>query len=102
MTAHVYTFRAIDGTVLYVGCTERIGRRLLQHEYKPWWPEVVRIDSVAFATLAEARLAETSRIRQLQPVHNTVMTDHREDPGGWATRRRREALKAAALVEATA
>src|ERR1019366_2308928 len=44
MTAHVYTFRAIDGTVLCVGCTERIGRRLLQHEYKPWWPEVVRID----------------------------------------------------------
>jgi len=87
MTTHVYTFRAIDGTVLYVGCTENIGRRLTQHTYKPWWPEVFRIDSVAFPTWDEASPFERARIQQLQPVHNVVMTDKNEFSGGWATRR---------------
>jgi len=73
MTAHVYTFRAEDDSVLYVGCTERFGYRIGQHITKPWWPQVARIESDAFPTLAEALLIEAARIREFQPLHNIIM-----------------------------
>jgi len=72
MSAYVYTLRTSDGTILYVGCTENIGRRLGVHASQPWWPEVSRIESDAYPTRDQGREAEAERIRLLQPVHNIM------------------------------
>ena len=96
MTAFVYTFRASDGSVLYVGCTQNIGQRICHHQARTWWPEVAKIESVAYPDLTEGRFREAEQIRALQPVHNTLMTDNNIDGGNWATRRANLAAKAAA------
>ena len=86
-TVYVYTLLASDGTVLYVGCTDSLGRRLGQHKYKPWWPEVARVESDTYPSLEVGREMETQRIREMQPVHNIDFTEKSPFANGWAVRR---------------
>jgi hypothetical protein len=67
---HIYELYAADGTCLYVGCTVSLARRLAAHTNKPWWPEVARIETNAYANFETGRAAERQRIRQLTPEYN--------------------------------
>jgi len=97
MTArvYVYTLLASDGTVLYIGCTDSISRRLGQHKYKPWWNEVARIESDTYPDLETGYQVEIQRIREAQPVYNTDFTEKAHFANGWATRRANIAARAA-------
>jgi len=87
-TAYVYTLLAGDGTALYIGCTDSLGRRLGQHQYtKSWWSEVVRVESDVYPSLEAGREVEAQRIREAQPTHNTYFTSKAFFANGWAKRR---------------
>lgn len=79
---YVYEFYAADGSALYVGCTKRAGDRIADHELKPWWPEVARMEVNRHPDLAAGLAAERVRIQTLRPVHNINHTGR----GRWANR----------------
>jgi len=69
--ACVYRFFDGRGSLLYVGVTTCLPRRLREHaSSKPWWSKVVRVDVEHFPTLAEAQAAETKAIKTEGPLYN--------------------------------
>lgn len=93
-THYVYELWAADGRCLYVGCTAKVGNRLSTHmATQPWWPEVARIEATAHDGMEAGYSAETARIKELNPAHNRVHTDHQPNRGGWATRRAKSAAR---------
>lgn len=77
---YVYTFWSGD-ECLYVGCTGYLGGRLNAHaSARPWWPSVTSIDATVHPNRQEGERAERDRIRELQPTHNRVYTNHLTPP----------------------
>ena len=75
MSALVYTFRAADGTALYVGYTYHPKSRIQDHHRKPWWPAVADVQVIEFPDWRDAKATERSTIEALQPIHNIVFTE---------------------------
>ena len=66
----LYRFYDHDETLLYVGITANVERRLDKHRNRSFWTSVARIDLQHFATRLEATDAETLAIRTESPVFN--------------------------------
>ena len=100
MTDPVFVYELADasGAVLYVGCTDNLGRRLLNHKTREWWPDVNSINATRYETRVEGLFWESVGIAHHQPRHNVAGTDRQVASvvRGHKTRRsRREAAHAA-------
>lgn len=72
-TGIVYRALAADGTVLYVGMTTRLKRRLYEHSKKSaWWPLHATIERDRALPLDAASLAEADQIARLCPRFNQI------------------------------
>lgn len=71
----LYRLYAADGTLLYVGITDRLIQRFADHRHHSrWWPEVAGKAVTRYAARAEAEGAERAAIRDEDPVHNILGT----------------------------
>lgn len=71
----LYRLYAADGTLLYIGVTDKLSRRFWQHRReKRWWPEVDGMRLAWYDNHAEAEEAERAAIRGEEPVHNIRST----------------------------
>ena len=76
----VYRCYAADGSLLYIGTTGHLGRRLGDHAQKIWFLASARVDLEWFpdaksATAAERKAIETERPR-FNVSHNRAMVAH--------------------------
>lgn len=79
-----------DGTLLYVGCTGHLPRRLEQHRGdKPWWVDVATVTVEHYATAELGLAAEAAAIADESPRYNVDPTNAAQR--GWETRRARSA-----------
>jgi hypothetical protein len=83
----LYHLRAEDGTLLYVGCTEYMWRRLREHARKPWWSEVGIVEWEPMEW-REAWFAEQEEIRTAPGRYNVTQLENARR--GWETRHRRQ------------
>ena len=67
---YVYVLRDAADSVLYVGCTSEVSRRLSRHRLRPWGPRVARIEMYPYDDRAEATSVETELIVELEPEFN--------------------------------
>jgi predicted GIY-YIG superfamily endonuclease len=69
----LYRLHDADDSLLYVGISSRLGRRLDEHaEVKPWWPQVASVTLERFPDRVSATVAEGAAIRSERPEHNVV------------------------------
>lgn len=69
----LYRFYGAGGTLLYIGITNEIPRRLKQHNKdKPWWLGVSRIDVEHYPTRHAVLEAERRAIMAEKPLYNQV------------------------------
>ena len=97
----VYRLYACDGSLLYVGCTIDLGKRITTHRgRKPWFDEVASITVRHYPDKESALQAETEAIDVEKPRYNLTRYGDRSETGrrAWATRRRAEAEREAAAV----
>lgn len=68
----VYRLYDADGTLLYIGCTENLEARRIQHTgYQQWWPMVASYRLTGpFETRLAALTAERDAIKAEQPQFN--------------------------------
>lgn len=92
----VYLLRDKDGTVIYVGVTAGLEARLRQHRYKPWWPEVARVDTEFIAGKPRAALRELDLIHEHEPRYNDQGTEVSRERAREQWRRWRESRDAIA------
>jgi predicted GIY-YIG superfamily endonuclease len=87
----LYRFYAADGTLLYVGITDTLKRRVSQHAVdKKWWPDVARKTVEWHPSREAAVIAELAAIKAEKPRHNTQGTS--ESPARPARQRRERAV----------
>lgn len=68
-----YMFFDASGSLLYIGITDHVQRRLYQHaEDKPWFEDISAAEVAAFSNGTEARAAEAALIAALRPAHNVM------------------------------
>lgn len=71
----LYRAFAADGTLLYVGISNSVSRRVSQHEReKAWWGEVKSITLEHYPSRAGAVAAERGAILTEAPEHNIALT----------------------------
>lgn len=69
----VYRHYGQCGTLLYVGLSNDVGRRLEQHKKtSPWANKVARTTVTRFETREDAQRAERAAIETEQPIHNST------------------------------
>ncbi|WP_435110204.1 GIY-YIG nuclease family protein [Nocardiopsis synnemataformans] len=77
----LYRFFDKDGQLLYVGITERLGQRWLNHaQKKPWWDDVHIQTAEWFPERALAAEAEKLAIRSEHPKYNSSHSRRWERP----------------------
>lgn len=69
---YLYRFFGHDGSLLYVGISERLGARFKEHRREKPWHEVATIRLESFATRKEAKDAERMAIQEEHPAWNVV------------------------------
>lgn len=70
-TAWVYLLHG--NTLLYVGITNNVARRVAEHAVcKAWWPQVTRVWSLPAVNREVALWVERFLIRNLRPAYNIV------------------------------
>lgn len=72
MIHHLYRLYAADSTLLYVGISDNLGRRLREHSKREWWPDIASTSFEQFDSRMEAERAEVKAIRNEHPKHNVV------------------------------
>lgn len=83
LTREAVVYRAYDaeGSLLYVGRTASLAKRLYQHSREAsWWREVARIDIDGPLCQVLAEKVERHQIMTLAPRHNKAWNVHR----GWS------------------
>lgn len=82
MTTYVYLAYAEDNTLLYVGHTRDVRKRMACHRATAEWPhDVARIAVEEYPTAEEARWVERTYIADLEPLHNVRGNPrHEADP----------------------
>lgn len=81
-TCSLYRFYDSDNTLLYVGVTVDLERRLAEHlNEKHWYTDMERIKVEHFPSRYAAESAEKRAIRQEFPLHNVAYNDECE--AGW-------------------
>lgn len=77
----LYRMYAVDGTLLYVGITQRQMQRFHQHaSQKQWWGDVARIDVQHYPDRQAVADAERAAIETERPRHNVVWNGGRLSP----------------------
>lgn len=72
-TPIVYRCFGSDGGLLYIGCTIAKSSRFRAHErLTKWWSEVTKIETVEYAEVTGARVAERHAIRTEHPRYNRM------------------------------
>lgn len=67
----LYRFYSRGGTLLYVGITNNITRRVTQHDAdKPWFEQAARIEVEHFDTRRQAQAREAAAIEVENPLYN--------------------------------
>lgn len=69
-TCYVYLAYDKAGTLLYVGISNTWPYRWQQHQQKPWFDEVARLDLERYPTRGEAERREVHLIRTQRPRYN--------------------------------
>lgn len=72
MTFTLYKLYDLSESLLYVGFTSNLGRRLKEHSEKAWFQNVVGIVTAEFDDEQFVREAELLAIRTEHPRHNVV------------------------------
>jgi hypothetical protein len=67
----VYVHLAADGTVLYVGVSFELLRRIRRHQVHIWWPQVATIRVEHYPDRASTFLRESQLIAELNPIYNS-------------------------------
>jgi excinuclease UvrABC nuclease subunit len=79
--AYVYKHLNAKGEVLYIGCTQNMDARLMQHVgTSPWWPEVTRFTELGPFPRDVAQRLEHLLISHYDPPNNIFYTE-RHKPG---------------------
>lgn len=76
--AETFVYRAYNkkGTLIYVGITCDIGRRIAQHKAdKPWWNKVEKIIIRKYRSRPEAERIERQAILKYNPIYNKARYD---------------------------
>jgi predicted GIY-YIG superfamily endonuclease len=69
----VYRVKAWTGLLLYVGCTNDLGRRMNEHRARsPWFPLAHTVEVSNYPSAATALLAEREAIRLESPLFNRI------------------------------
>lgn len=88
--SYVYRCFSEDGTLLYVGLTDNVNRRMYQHAHRaPWWKQVSEIQSTVYADRGSALKAEARAILDERPTYN------RTEPPSWLSAERAPAIRSA-------
>ncbi|WP_089305220.1 GIY-YIG nuclease family protein [Geodermatophilus pulveris] len=75
----LYRHLAEDGSLLYVGVTEDIKKRLKAHRRASWWTDVAEVHIEPMASRADALRAELEFILSEHPAHNRSDAAYRTD-----------------------
>jgi predicted GIY-YIG superfamily endonuclease len=95
MRTALYRLYATDGTLLYVGVTDKLSVRFYSHSReKRWWPEVAGMRIAWYPNHAEAEEAERAAICSEDPVHNVRSTPRHGEVIRAAQRRSPEQMAA--------
>lgn len=70
----VYRLYDTTGALLYVGASINPQGRLNYHQFRSYWPSVVRIELTWYPNRAEARAAETAAIIAEDPRLNNLFS----------------------------
>lgn len=74
-----------DGTLLYVGVTRDVHKRLIQHGcHSPWWKQVQLVKLEHFNSHDEAIKAERNAVINEKPLWNEIHRPVRRFPPGFA------------------
>ena len=76
--SETFVYRAYNkmGTLIYVGITCDVGRRMSQHKaQKPWWGKVQKITIRKYDTRQEAERIERQSILRYKPKYNKAQYD---------------------------
>lgn len=77
----LYRMYAADGTLLYVGITQRRMERFRQHaDHKQWWAEVAQIQVAHYPDRQSVVSAERAAIESEQPRYNVIWNGRRQSP----------------------
>lgn len=68
----LYWWYDADGNLLYIGKTNRLGRRAYEHQEQPWWPRADHMKSRRFRTEGLVLAAEEAAIKSEAPLFNKV------------------------------
>lgn len=88
----VYVAHAVDDSVLYVGITNDIKRRLKEHRASSsWWGLHDKIKTTTYPSRTEAKTVESDLIARLSPSHNVAETDRHAEAvrASWGKRKHR-------------
>jgi excinuclease UvrABC nuclease subunit len=66
----VYRLYDREGVLLYVGLSMNVRGRIEKHKRKPWWPQVMSMETVDYPNRESAKSAERSAIHHENPVYN--------------------------------
>ncbi len=77
MTA-LYRIYGERSSLIYVGVTDNLPRRMADHCSKEWWRDMRAMSVEEFPTRAAALAAEAELIRTARPTHNVI---HNPAPG---------------------
>lgn len=70
--ATVYRMYDADSQLLYVGCTIQWPKRLADHQSKPWWADVTRVELQHFDDHRDALTVEGHAQDAEAPIHNVI------------------------------
>jgi hypothetical protein len=70
----VYRLFDAEGVLLYIGASINPQGRLNYHQFRSYWPSVVRIELIWYSTRVEARAAERAAIEAEAPRLNSLFS----------------------------
>ena len=70
MSTDLYRFFGDSGRLIYVGITDNLKSRTVDHMGKSWWSEVTSMTVRKYGARADAMAAEAASIRDEHPAYN--------------------------------
>lgn len=83
MAYFLYKIFDADNQLIYVGMTDNIARRFIQHQSKEWFKLMTRFESFAFESEEKCKEAEADEIASSNPIYNKL---HNKKINKWAQR----------------
>ena len=83
MAYFLYKIFDTNNQLIYVGMTDNIARRFIQHQNKEWFKLMTRFESFAFESKEKCKEAEADEIASSNPIYNKI---HNKTNNKWAQR----------------